>query len=305
MSKSKPIYVETFIKSELDTVWMYTQEPDLHQQWDLRFSDITYIPKEEPDAPQQFTYQTNIGFGLKIKGAGESVGEHVKKNEKLSSLKFWADHPLSLIDNGGGYWKYIEHDGGVQFMTQYNYQTKWGPVGRIIDLIFKPLMGWATAWSFDALRLWLEKGIPPALSVSRSLIFLLCSFVLAFTWVYQGLVPKLLFQDSGELALFMATGWFQGNESLILYILGSAQVLVGIGFLFWSDRRWLHYLSIVALLGLGIGSLIQTTSIYAAPFNPATLTIAMVALSLIILLNRKDLPFASNCKRTKDGRGRG
>lgn len=53
MSKSKPIYVETFIKSELDTVWMYTQEPDLHQQWDLRFSDITYIPKEEPDAPQQ------------------------------------------------------------------------------------------------------------------------------------------------------------------------------------------------------------------------------------------------------------
>lgn len=184
-------------------------------------------------------------------------------------------------------------------MTQYNYQTKWGPVGRIIDLIFKPLMGWATAWSFDALRLWLEKGIPPALSVSRSLIFLLCSFVLAFTWIYQGLVPKLLFQDSGELALFMATGWFQGNESLILYILGSAQVLVGIGFLFWSDRRWLHYLSIVALLGLGIGSLIQTTSIYAAPFNPATLTIAMVALSLIILLNRKDLPFASNCKRTK------
>ncbi|GAF12441.1 LOW QUALITY PROTEIN: hypothetical protein JCM19045_1638 [Bacillus sp. JCM 19045] len=296
MSKSKPIYVETFIKSELDTVWMYTQEPDLHQQWDLRFSDITYIPKEEPDAPQQLpTKQISVFVRLK---AQVRVASREEKRKALI-LEVLADHPLSLIDNGGGYWKYIEHDGGVQFMTQYNYQTKWGPVGRIIDLIFKPLMGWATAWSFDALRLWLEKGIPPALSVSRSLIFLLCSFVLAFTWIYQGLVPKLLFQDSGELALFMATGWFQGNESLILYILGSAQVLVGIGFLFWSDRRCSIYLSIVALLGLGIGSLIQTTSIYAAPFNPATLTIAMVALSLIILLNRKDLPFASNCKRTK------
>ncbi|UTR06130.1 DoxX-like family protein [Alkalihalobacillus sp. LMS6] len=299
MKKSKPIYVETFIKSDLDTVWAYTQEPDLHQKWDLRFSDITYIPKEHPDAAQQFTYQTTIGFGLAIKGTGESVGEHVKENEKQSSLSFWADSPLSLIESGGGYWKYVEHDQGMQFLTQYNYQTKWGALGKGVDLVFKPLMGWATAWSFDTLRLWLEKGIPPTLSFSRSLLFFLCSLVLSLIWIYQGLVPKLLFQDSGELALLTSTGWFQGKESFVLYMLGAGQILFGLSFFLWSHRRILHYVNIVALLGLAIGSLVQTSFIYTAPFNPATLTLAMVALSIIVLINLRDLPFASNCKRKK------
>jgi hypothetical protein len=32
-------------------------------------------------------------------------------------------------------------------------------------LVFRPLMGWATAWSFDRLRLWCERGISPARSL--------------------------------------------------------------------------------------------------------------------------------------------
>ena len=28
-------------------------------------------------------------------------------------------------------------------------------------------MGWATAWSFDRLRLWLEEGIDPATSAAQ------------------------------------------------------------------------------------------------------------------------------------------
>lgn len=35
--------------------------------------------------------------------------------------------------------------------------------------MFHPLIGWATAWSFDRLRLWIERGIPPEVSRDRAL----------------------------------------------------------------------------------------------------------------------------------------
>jgi hypothetical protein len=41
--KATPIYVETFIKATLDQVWAYTQNPEKHQIWDLRFSEIKYL----------------------------------------------------------------------------------------------------------------------------------------------------------------------------------------------------------------------------------------------------------------------
>ncbi len=40
--RQKPIYVEIEMKSDLDTLWEYTQNPSLHKEWDLRFSNITY-----------------------------------------------------------------------------------------------------------------------------------------------------------------------------------------------------------------------------------------------------------------------
>lgn len=77
-------------------------------------------------------------------------------------------------------------------------------------------MGWATAWSFDCLRLWLEKDIHPRMSFIRSIIHYIVIFVLSFIWIYQGLVPKIFFQNAGELVLLKETGWFQGYESLFL-----------------------------------------------------------------------------------------
>ena len=32
----KPIYVEIQVGSTVDKVWHYTQQPDLHEQWDLQ-----------------------------------------------------------------------------------------------------------------------------------------------------------------------------------------------------------------------------------------------------------------------------
>ena len=56
----KPIYVEIEMHADIDTVWRYTQEPQLHEQWDLRFTSITYNEKDAEDAPQTFTYTTQV-----------------------------------------------------------------------------------------------------------------------------------------------------------------------------------------------------------------------------------------------------
>lgn len=46
----KPIYVEIDIQAPIEKAWDYTQNPHLHEQWDLRFTSITYIPKKAPES---------------------------------------------------------------------------------------------------------------------------------------------------------------------------------------------------------------------------------------------------------------
>lgn len=159
------IYVEIVIRGSLDELWHRTQTPDQHQRWDLRFSQITYLPRPDEQHPQHFRYTTRIGFGLEIAGYGETVGSRSTEDGYTSALKFWSDDPRSLICRGSGYWKYIPTPEGIRFITWYDYATRFGAPGRRFDqLIFRPLMGWATAWSFDRLRLWIERGIEPELS---------------------------------------------------------------------------------------------------------------------------------------------
>ena len=51
---------------------------------------------------------------------------------------------------------------GVKFLTQYDYDVNFGRAGKIADkFIFRPLIGWATALSFDVLKRWLEQGEAP------------------------------------------------------------------------------------------------------------------------------------------------
>jgi hypothetical protein len=68
------LYVELPMRAEMERIWQLTQEPALHQRWDLRFSTIRYLPKPDDEAPQQFLYETRIGFGMAIAGGGESTG---------------------------------------------------------------------------------------------------------------------------------------------------------------------------------------------------------------------------------------
>src|SRR5437879_1972539 len=85
--RNRPIYVEIHIRSTMEQLLRHTQTPNLHARWDLRFTDIQYLPREEAE-PQKFLYKTRIGFGLVIEGEGETVGRHESAGERSSALKF-------------------------------------------------------------------------------------------------------------------------------------------------------------------------------------------------------------------------
>jgi hypothetical protein len=75
MRTSSGIYVEIEIQDDLDHIWLLTRDPALHERWDLRFSRIHNLPRSSSAEPQQFLYETRIGFGLNIVGTGESIGQ--------------------------------------------------------------------------------------------------------------------------------------------------------------------------------------------------------------------------------------
>lgn len=189
--RRRPIYVESRIDAPMDRVWDATQQPDQHERWDLRFGMISYLPPIDGE-PQRFAYVTTVAPGVNIGGTGESLGERDRSDgTRWSGLKFWTTDHRSLIDAGAGYWRYIPTDTGVRFLTRYDYRPRWGLAGELIDRwVFRPIFGWATAWSFDRLRLWLEEGTPPERSRNQAVAHALAVGGLAGVFAYQGLVPK-------------------------------------------------------------------------------------------------------------------
>ncbi|WP_031002140.1 hypothetical protein [Streptomyces sp. NRRL F-5727] len=174
------LYVEARIHADLDTLWERTQDPAEHQRWDLRFTEIAYLPSA-PGEPRRFRYAVRLLPFLTVAGTGVSAGErHRAGGDRVSALRFASPDPLSLLAVGSGYWRYVQGQDGVRFLTAYDYQPRWGRLGRVADrVLFRPLMGWATAWSFDRLRLWCENGVPPERARTRWLLELGARLLLA------------------------------------------------------------------------------------------------------------------------------
>ncbi|MDQ0988521.1 hypothetical protein [Streptomyces sp. V2I9] len=164
------LYIEALIRTDPEILWERTQEPAQHQRWDLRFTEITPLPGP-PEGPQRFRYATRVLPFLTVSGTGTSAGERLRADgERVSALRFTSAQRLSPLAEGSGYWRYVPTAEGIRFLTGYDYRPRWGRCGAVVDrLVFRPLMGWATAWSFDRLRLWCEREVGPARSLAYAL----------------------------------------------------------------------------------------------------------------------------------------
>ncbi|KAA6232683.1 hypothetical protein FP507_06020 [Chlorobium phaeovibrioides] len=109
---------------------------------------------------------------------------------------------------------------------------------------------------------------------------------LAFSWIYQGAVPKLACRSSGEVELLghlipvyrwacMAVSW-----------MGVAEIMFGL-LLLVSMRYWVFWFNMMALAGLLLFVALFEPAMLTLPFNPLTLNVALIALSLVALLELK------------------
>lgn len=160
------LFAETVIRCDPGLLWQRTQDPAAHQRWDLRFTRIDYLPRTDPAQPQRFRYAVRVLPGLTVSGTGSTVA----RTGRVCALRFGSAHPLSLIRSGAGYWRYLPGQDGIRFRTGYDYQPGWGRLGPVADRLFRPLLGWGTAWSFDRLRLWLERGTTPETLLRNALL---------------------------------------------------------------------------------------------------------------------------------------
>lgn len=161
------IYVETTVRVPLDVLWGLTQDPEQHVRWDVRFSRILPLPQVD-DGPVVFEYSRRTPLGT-VRGDGVSLGERDRPDgTRTSALRFATPDRRSPIRSGRGYWRYVPDGDSVRFVTGYDYDPGWG---RLVDRLARPLLGWATAWSFDRLRLWAEGGAPPERWPLRSVLW--------------------------------------------------------------------------------------------------------------------------------------
>ncbi|WP_368668702.1 DoxX-like family protein [Sporosarcina sp. 6E9] len=298
--KSKPIYVEVPIHSKLDALWEASQNPHLHEQWDLRFSSITYLTKKENEA-QQFTYTRTVGPFYKVEGWGKSIGSFQNDNQRTSSLHFGTPQKLSPIREGRGYWKYEQLDDSVKFLTQYDYDVNFGRVGKIVDkFVFRPLIGWATALSFDVLKRWLEKGETPSSQYVRFFSTYMMTYAFAFIWMYQGLIPKIIGMHPAELSM-IGNVFSDRHALLVVMIIGLLEVFFGLFWLFYRRKDHLFLVQMILFPLLTITAVISLPETAIHPFNPVTFNLSLIILSVIGFMLSRDVPSAKSCLRKRRG----
>jgi hypothetical protein len=292
VARRRPIYVESRIRAPLDALWAATQEPDRHQRWDVRFGEIAYQPRRDGE-PQRFTYATTLAPGFTVSGTGESLGDRDRPDgTRWSGLKFWADDRRSIIAAGAGYWRYVPTEDGVRFLTRYDYRPRWGRPGEVVDrFLVRPVFGWATAWSFDRLRLWLERDIPPEHSRNQSVAHAAAVAGLAGVWLYQGLVPKLIAADADEVALWRSSlGLGERTARTAVRAAGAAEVLAGLVTVARARSTWPFVATALAMPVLAASAFRADRRSFTRAFSPASLNWAVAALALIALATADDLP---------------
>jgi hypothetical protein len=149
---ARRVVVEALIPAPVERVWERSQEPDQHVGWDLRFSSIRYLPEQDARGFHLMEYLTRLGFGLQVAGWGRYLSNEPGVR---STFEFGSEDPKSLITHGRGIWLYERRPEGTFFKTVFDYQTRHGVVGALLDFyLFRPMMQLATEWSFETLRQW-------------------------------------------------------------------------------------------------------------------------------------------------------
>lgn len=106
---------------------------------------------------------------------------------------------------------------------------------------------------------------------------------LAGLWIYQGLIPKILFQSIAEIAIWQNMELELPLAKMCVAISGLIEMMFGCTFLIWQRAVFLHQLNIVGLSGLLLLIMLTDPIQLSTAFNPVVMNTAMITLSMLAI----------------------
>lgn len=112
-------------------------------------------------------------------------------------------------------------------------------------------------------------------------------WTVGLAWIYQGLLPKLIFVAESEQALASAMGVPESWLSLFVRTAGVLELLFGVALLIYY-RYWpLLVLNNLALVGLLLITAILMPAFLFGAFNPVTTNLPLLLLSYYLYSEAK------------------
>lgn len=113
-------------------------------------------------------------------------------------------------------------------------------------------------------------------------------FIIAFSWLYQGIFPKLVHIAPLEKLMTSSLGLSNELSYFVTKSAGVGEVIFGILFFVLYRSKAIILIYILGLTGLlGFVAMMQPHLLIEA-FNPVTTNIALIGFSLILLHELKD-----------------
>ena len=107
--------------------------------------------------------------------------------------------------------------------------------------------------------------------------------VLAFVFIYHGLVPKILWLSPTEAALAGAHGLY---APIISPIAGVGEILLGGALLLFKRTLVPVYAAIASLVVLLLDVAIMMPALLTEAFNPVTLNLAVIFIGYVVIVTQ-------------------
>ena len=111
---------------------------------------------------------------------------------------------------------------------------------------------------------------------------------LAFTWLYHGLVPKLIFMHPDELLPLLNAGLPEDRAVLFVKLAGWAEISLGLAMLVLRRARWPYYLTALLMIPAAATVLLYAPTLFRGAFNPASLNVLVFVLAVIGLASHRE-----------------
>lgn len=109
------------------------------------------------------------------------------------------------------------------------------------------------------------------------------NITLAVLWIYQGLVPKLMYKVIEEQLFWQFTGIQFLPIQRLVELSGLLEIVFGTLFIILRQSKIIHYFNIVGMLFFFAVIALVYPDYFTQAFNPFVMNTAMAALSIVAI----------------------